>query len=266
MNYIFFEANGYMKLEQLQDAYYEFIFSELLFAVPYVFILFIILFFSGHYVAGILLRPFYLIGDYCEKSMKGETVKWKADLFCDLKVLTEFGEFFFEWIQKSKEKGAFQEVTIPPFYRRIHRPIFEFSFFINFGLLVILSAIISSGALYATVVSTHGKIVELSLATLNAAPSINFFLNEQKDLLMLIMSITVSMLTVLYIWLALDLFAQVSGASFAIFSTMRSFMKGDYSARVHLIGYSYLRDSSRQFNKYLDFIQKNYIQNKNNIK
>ena len=56
---------------------------------------------------------------------------------------------------------------------------------------------------------------------------------------------------VLYLLLAYDLFNKVSGASFAIFSTFRSYLKGDHTAQVHMIGFNYLRGDTRIINKYL---------------
>jgi hypothetical protein len=39
---------------------------------------------------------------------------------------------------------------------------------------------------------------------------------------------------------------------------MRSFMKGNHSSRVHLVGYTHLREYTRKLNKYLDYIQNNF--------
>ena len=59
-----------------------------------------------------------------------------------------------------------------------------------------------------------------------------------------------------YLTLAFHLYGKVSGAVFAFFSTMRSFMKGNRKARVHLIGYAQIRPHGRSFNKYLDYIER----------
>jgi hypothetical protein len=58
--------------------------------------------------------------------------------------------------------------------------------------------------------------------------------------------------------MAIHLYGQVSGAAFGIFATMRSFIKGNFKNRVHLVGYSHLRESTRALNKYLDWIEKNF--------
>jgi hypothetical protein len=60
----------------------------------------------------------------------------------------------------------------------------------------------------------------------------------------------------------MHLYGKVSGAAFGIFSTMRSFMKGDHFSRVHLVGYAHIRDNTRKLNKYLDFAQNNFEKRK----
>ena len=65
-----------------------------------------------------------------------------------------------------------------------------------------------------------------------------------------------------YLALGFHLYDKVSGAAFGIFSTMRSFMKGNYFSRVHLVGYAYIRDYTRKLNKYLDHIQNNFDKQK----
>lgn len=258
INNLFLEANGLMRLEQLKDAYFDFIMGEIIFIGPYLFVAFIVLFFTGHYIAGVLMRPFRIIGDYCEKKIKGEEPKLHSDYFCDLKTLTEFSEFFFEWANDSVEKKKLEVVTIPPAYRKIHRPILEPNFFVNFGPLIILSTVISAVALYMVMVDVHARMIEIAIHTTKYNDTVNYFMSGQKELLMNVMLYTILILIVLYVWLIFDLYSKVSGAAFAIFATMRSFMKGDYNARVHFIGFSYLREFSRAFNKYLDHLHKNY--------
>ena len=63
------------------------------------------------------------------------------------------------------------------------------------------------------------------------------------------------MVFVSYAVLAIVLYNKVSGAAFAYFATMRSFMKGKFSSRVHLIGYSYVRNYGRDLNRYLKFLE-----------
>ena len=60
-----------------------------------------------------------------------------------------------------------------------------------------------------------------------------------------------------YLGLSFHLYAKVSAPAFAIFATMRSFLKGNTKARVHLIGNYYARPETKKLNQYLDYIEKN---------
>jgi hypothetical protein len=73
-----------------------------------------------------------------------------------------------------------------------------------------------------------------------------------------IIGLTIALISFSYILLGLHLYSKVSGAAFGIFSTMRSFMKGNYSSRVHLVGFAHIREYTRKLNKYLDYIQNNF--------
>jgi hypothetical protein len=75
-------------------------------------------------------------------------------------------------------------------------------------------------------------------------------------------ALSIILIAIFYIALGFHLYEKVSGAAFGIFSTMRSFMKGNRFSRVHLVGYAYIRDYTRKFNKYLDYMQNNFDKDK----
>ena len=85
-----------MGIGALEEAYYEYILTALLDLIPYIGLFCVFLVFTGIYISDILLRPFKLIGDYCEKVLKGEpNVIYDPEFFTDLKLLAEFSEYFF---------------------------------------------------------------------------------------------------------------------------------------------------------------------------
>ena len=104
----------------------------------------------------------------------------------------------------------------------------------------------------------HQNTIQLAIKILKADPKVMaYFFNAQSIVLDELWVMTGILVCVLNLMLAFHLYNAVSGAAFGIFATMRSFIKGNHSARVHLVGYTYLRDSTRQLNKYLDWLQKN---------
>jgi signal transduction histidine kinase len=101
-------------------------------------------------------------------------------------------------------------------------------------------------------------MVELATKTLRDQKGVTSYFTQQMFILDEIVIMTVTLIVLCYTLLGLHLYAKVSGAAFGIFSTMRAFMKGNYSSRVHLVGFSYVREYTRKLNKYLDYIQNNF--------
>jgi len=258
MDLIFFQANGYLQVKELREAYFDFLFGELSIVLLYFGIFSIILFFVGNYIAGLLIRPFKILGEYCEKCTNGEVASYNPDLFSDLKLLTRFSEFFFQRIDISISENRWISCEIPETFTKIHKPIFEKVFFFHFCLFLSILCLISSLCIYILTVEIHSSIIELAINTLEQNSSINYFLQQQTELFNAVFTISVGILIFLYVVLVFNLYNKVSGAAFGVFSTMRAFIKGNKSARVHLIGYSYVRPFCRALNKYLDQIERKF--------
>ena len=104
-------------------------------------------------------------------------------------------------------------------------------------------------------VEAYNSIIELAVTSIDKnGKEIAYFLKNQEYLFESIQHITIGTLLVVYAILAFHLYGRVSGAVFGYFSTMRSFMKGNRKARIHLVGYPHIRPYSRAFNKYLDLV------------
>jgi hypothetical protein len=101
-------------------------------------------------------------------------------------------------------------------------------------------------------------MVELATKTLPDQKNVSMFFSEQMFILDEIVVLTIVTIAFSYVLLGLHLYNKVAGAAFGIFSTMRAFMKGNHSSRVHLVGYAHVREYTRKLNKYLDFIQNNF--------
>lgn len=263
INNVFFEANGFLGIEDLRQAYFDYILSTLLEWLPLLILFFIVLFFVGIYVGKILLRPFELIGSYCQDSIEGNAVVYNPDLFSDFKILTRFGEFFFRFIDDVKKSKKLDANSIPPNFTKIHKPVFDRVFFFHFSLFIIIICILTSFVIMFTTVEIHTNMVNLSIKTLKGkGATIGYFLNNQAYILHSIQYVAIGLVVSSYFLMALHLYSRVSGAAFGFFSTMRSFMKGNHSARVHLVGYNHVRPHSRSFNKYLDYIQRMVAEDK----
>lgn len=260
MDNLFLEANGLVSSAELRDAYYDFVLANTIKWMPAFLFFLIMLFTFGAYLGWIILRPFRTLSDYTERLVAGDfnvDEEVYTNNFSNFSLLKGFSDFFFEW-SKQKIKKLNKEVIFPSQYLKIHAPVFDGIFFLHFSLIVLIMTVITATALRVITVEIHSSIVELSINIIKVkSASIRLFLDGQKEVISYMMSGSIVFLVFAYASFAFHLYSKVSGAAFGFFATMRSFIKGSYDTRVHLIGYSHIRPYSRKFNKFLDHLQKN---------
>ena len=254
LNLIFFEANGYLKLDGLKDAYFSYIFSRLQQLLPFIAIYLVILMLVGFYVSELLLRPFKTIRKYCEEKMEGKNAIYDQEFFTDLKLLTSFSEYFFDHIENLSTNKNLPKIKIPLKFTKIHKPVFEGSFFLQFFLLIVMTSIFVASSIHITLNNLYDGLIKLSMSTLPGSQSISYFLEKEYNVFLEIVIFTLIIHVLLYVALSINLYSKVSTPAFGIFATMRSFLKGNHSTRVHLIGYKHTRGQCRVLNKYLDWI------------
>lgn len=258
LNFIFFRAHGYSAITELKDAYYDFVLANFVETIPLLFVFLISVFFLGLYTAIMILRPFKNIGAYSLLAIEDRDTPYEVDQFAGHRLVTQFSELFFDYLRLSRVQGKLEERSVPPQYMGIHGPVFDGAFLFHFCFLIVIMTIASVAMIMHVASDIHENTVQLAIRMLKVSPNVtSYFFSAQSSMLDELWILAGVLVCILNIMLALHLYKSVSGAAFGIFATMRSFIKGNYSARVHLLGYSYLRDSTRNLNKYLDWIQKN---------
>jgi hypothetical protein len=255
LNLAFFKSQGFPTLGD-RGPFFDMVILEAVENLPLFLGFHICLFFIGAYVGWLILRPFRTIGEYCEEVIGNPNAIYRIEQFSTYSLLIRFAEFFFEYLRESRKRHQIISNSIPPQFSKIHRPVFDKIFMLHFGLLLVIISISSAVFIIENSSMVYESMVELSRKLPNQKIVSQFYI-EQLYILDEIVYLTVFCITVSYIMLGLHLYGKVSGAAFGIFSTMRSFMKGNYSSRVHLLGHGYLRDYTRRINKYLDFIENN---------
>jgi hypothetical protein len=257
LNNVFFEANGYPELQELRSAYFDYILSNTFENLTFIFAFYIVLFFAGIYTGKVLIRPFSIIAKYCEEAVENINTSYNPDLFSDFKLLTRFSDFFFQYIYDSRVKKKLIANTIPPNFSKVHGPVFDKVFFFHFFLFISILAIITTTYVSAMIYEMYEAMVSLAVKTLpKSGKEVSYFLKNQEFVFTSIRQFSVVIIVVAYASLALHLYSKVSGGVFAFFATMRSFMKGNHTARVHLLEYKHLRPQGRAVNKFLDHICK----------
>jgi hypothetical protein len=259
LNLVFFEANGYSGFVELKEAYYERTFYALGELASYFGFFLILNVFMGIYVSDLLLRPFRIISEYCEKEVESGDAVYDPDFFSDLKLLTGISEYFINVMDNAKINGKLYPTKVPYKFTRIHRPVFEKGFFIQFSFFIFITSICAAIGIYVIIVDTYTNIVQLSITSLKSAPALNYFFKEQTVIFESILVGVMVAHVLLSILLSVNLYSKVAGPAFGFFATMRSFLKGAYRSRVHLVGYYYLRPYSRSINKYLEHLDKNIL-------
>ena len=253
MNNVFFEANGYLDFDGMESVFFDFVGARITQNFSYVVIFFILLFFAGVYLAKILLRPFKIIGDFCERAYENSNEIYNPDIFSDYKLLTRFSEFFFLYIKEARQNKELKKNVIPPSFTKVHGPSFDRVFFFHFILFISMIAISSSIFITFITSEIYNSMVELAVTTIpKSGKEVAYFLENQEFIFESIQYAAIFVLVCAYLTVAFHLYGKVSGAVFGFFSTMRSFMKGNHKARIHLVGYPHIRPYSRAFNKYLD--------------
>ena len=266
INSLYFESNGFFSGSDMQEAFFYSATQAFYNFGPIILGFFVCLFFVGAYIGKILIRPFKLIGEYAELKIQGEKMDFSPDTFSDYKLLTRFSEFFFRYLDDAIKRKVLEPNTIPPSFSKIHKPVFERVFFFHFMLFVFMVIIVTSYFTSYMSGEIHEQVINLAVQFLeNKSEGSVYFLTKQKEITDSFSIVIQSLIFFSYLGLSFHLYSKVSGAIFGFFTTMRSFMKGNTKARVHLLGYAQIRPYSRKFNKYLDYIERECSKNKNTV-
>ncbi len=255
VNNTFFEANGFFRFEGMDSAFFDFVGSRLAQNFWYLLVFYILLFFAGIYLAKILLRPFSLIGEYCDNAADDPNAVYNPDTFSDFKLLTGFSEFFFQYLREIRLDKKMKSNSIPPSFSKVRGPVFDRVFFFHFFLFISIIAICTISFISFITTEVYQSVIELAISSIpQSGKEVAYFLKNQESLYNSVQYMAIGILIICYLSLSVHLYGKVSGAVFGFFSTMRSFMKGNIKARIHLVGYPHIRPYSRAFNKYLDLV------------
>lgn len=259
----YFTSKGFPGAVEFEDAFYNFVYGSVNSKWPLIIFPLALIFAAGYYVSTIMMRPFKVIARFCEERLSDQSMQYSPDLFSDLKLLTSFTAFFFARVDEAKVRGKFQKVEIPEGFTKIHKPVFEKSFFINYFFVIIVFSLVASIGILFLNFEIHNQILILSKQVLKNANSkeISVFLNDQFDVMKIVTEYLLAFHVLIYCMFGIHLYSKVSTPAFAVFATMRSFLKGNTHNRIHLVGYSYLRNDCRMINKYLDYVQKTIVKN-----
>lgn len=254
---IFFQSHNVTGVDQFESVFFDYIINQISNYTWQILTFLIFIVVIAMYISKLIMRPFNLIGNYCEKYMtEGESASYDPDFFTDLKLLTRFSEYFFLQVETAFKNNILLDAEIPHKYRGIFKPKFELSFFLQFFIILFVVSILSTIGLYVMTTNIYESLIALASDTLVLNKNTQSFLSMQENLFRnVIISLTLVHFLA-YVFLSIHLYSKVSAPAFAIFATMRSFIKGNRRARVHLIGNYHARPNTIKLNRYLDYVDK----------
>ncbi|OIQ19733.1 MAG: hypothetical protein BM556_04420 [Bacteriovorax sp. MedPE-SWde] len=247
----------------VEDLLYLFAQKGLVDLVPWIVISTVALTFFGMFMGNVMLRPFRIIAEYCEGQLADEKKSYNPEFITELKLLSLFSEWFFHTITILKEAGGLTKIEVPEKYKRIHKPVFESNFFVNNFLVIIIMTLITAFLIYVGNAKMFEGVVEVIREIYSHEKSAGLYIQNISEVFDIISILSIGINIFIYFIYSFFLYSKVSAPAFGVFATMRSFINGRYSARVHLIGYSYLRNYTRMLNKYLDHVEKEYVSKDN---
>ncbi|MGB0454915.1 MAG: hypothetical protein ACPGJV_14490 [Bacteriovoracaceae bacterium] len=217
--------------------------------------------FIGLYIANLMLRPFEQISRHCHNLLNGEnTSEYNSDFFSDLKLLTSFSEYFFNALSRVI-KDPKDEVVVPKKYKKFHTPIFEAGFFFQFSFLILIISVLNFIGVYHFVQNLYEAVLKFAELTLASDKHSTDFLLIQYQVFQTAITLTLAFHILINIFLVFHLYFKVAIPAFGIFATMRSYLKGNRKARIHLLGHYFLRRDTKVINLYLREVEKKLTQN-----
>ncbi len=241
-----------------KDLLWDFVSGSIASTIPWIMGLFVGLYILGLLVGSYVIRPFRTIAEYCEKRVQGEDASYDPGFYTDLKLLSSFSEWFFSTIEIVDGKM----IDLPKRYKGIHKPVFETNFFIHNFVITFLVTIVTALAIHYLSLEVFEDVVAIVDEIYIKEIALKKLLANLYNIFILISNIAILFNFFLYMGFSINLYSKISTPAFGVFATMRSFISGRRSARVHLIGYPYIRDYTRILNKYLDQVcQTSELQN-----
>ncbi len=232
---------------------WDFVSSSVVSTVPWIMGLFVSLFILGLALGSYVIRPFRTIAEYCDKKLSGQEASYDPGFYTDLKLLSSFAEWFFHTVEVVDDR---KEIRLPSRYKGIHRPVFESNFFIHNFTITILVTIVTALTIHYLSLEVFEDVVDIVNEIYIKEFALKKLLSNLYAIFILISNIAILSNIFMYIAFAINLYSKISTPAFGIFATMRSFISGRRTSRVHLIGYPYIRNHTRILNKYLDQIDR----------
>jgi hypothetical protein len=105
-------------------------------------------------------------------------------------------------------------------------------FYIQYGAIVFILALITAVSCYFFINHMHEAIIDSAMKLLKANSSVRTFLTSQSDMMEMMVGFSTAVSTALYIWLAKGIISDVQGVSYGYLRDIRDIVAGQYNKRL----------------------------------
>lgn len=248
LNHSYFISNGFPLADESKENFILFLLGSQLDYLPYVGLFFILVFFTGVFIAYIVLRPFNQVVEMCEKSPEESLRSYGLN---DKKAMVKLGRFICEY-RLSKLKKT--QLVIPVDIEKAKGPmldlVFYFQFFILIGTLTVFTII----SIYFFTLQLHDSIVTAAVTTLKASQGMRIFLASQSDVLDVTIILASILTILLYIVISRMIIGKIEGVTYGYLRDVRDVAHGLTAKRLHPRAEDPGIQASVSINKLLDQI------------
>lgn len=247
----FFNSQGYSKIVELQEAFYEFLLQDFYDSLPALLGLTVILFFVGYYIAKLFLRPFDQLERFIHALEHSPDDVFKSRFLFGLNPLTNYSHVFFRYIYDAKRTGKLAPEEIQEKYKSIDGPKYDIVLYFYCFVFTTIFTALNSLLIYMISSDIHENMIQLAFKALPSKKlEIQSFFAAQEDILFSAQIISVVFFLILFNVFIFTRFKKVNGPAFAFFRSMRAFMEGK-STEVFLRSYDPVHKQAEIFNQFL---------------
>jgi hypothetical protein len=231
MNYSFFLANGFASGGEMKETFFDYLISATVDYLPWVGLFYVAVYFVGLFLSHLVLRPFDQAAKMCCNLSEGGIPNTQLDPMSARKLVNRSVVMLVEFLHLS-EKGEQSNFAIPSQLDKIKKPETDGVFYLQYGSIVFILALVTSISCYFFMHHMHEAIIDGAMKLLKSNASIRTFLTSQSDMMENIVWTATALSMTLYAILAKGIISDVEGVSYGYLRDVRDIVSGNTSKRL----------------------------------
>jgi len=231
LNYSFFLANGFASGKEMKETFFDFLMIATVDYLPWVGFFYILVYFTGLFLSHLVLRPFDQAAKICSSLTLGMFPNTKLDPMSARKLVNRSVVTLVEFLYLTTrhEQARYQ---LPPHLKKINGPETDGVFYLQYGSIVLILALITSISSYFFMHHMHEAIIDSAMKLLKSNASIRSFLTSQSDMMEMIVWSATALSMTLYAILAKGIISDIEGVSYGYLRDIREIVSGNTTKRL----------------------------------